>query len=177
MSLLFSPMTEDDARAILAWRYAAPYDVYNAPDVDDVSFQDVLRELLDQRSPYFAVRESSMAGGKADTPPIGFFAYGSACEVGGVVAVPYLLRPDGSLTIGLGLRPDHTGQGQGLALVEVGLAFAREHYHPSLFRLYVYAWNSRAIRVYERAGFAPVGGSGGATPGEERVFNEMTRLP
>ncbi len=177
MTLALTPLTEADARAILAWRYDGPYAAYNSPDPALGIAFDYLAEMLDTRSPYFAVREQA---GQADTAPIGFFAYGSACEVGSEggdeVALPYLLRPDGSLTIGLGLRPELTGQGRGLALVEAGLAFARAHYHPTLFRLYVFAWNERASRVYLRAGFAAVGEARIQAPEGERVFIEMTRV-
>lgn len=171
MTLTFTPMTEADAREMLAWRYTGPYAVYNAPDSALDADSGELRELLDARSPYFAVREGRQAG----AAPIGFFAYGSAGEVGGEAREPYLLRPDGSLTIGLGLRPDLTGHGRGLALVEAGLAFARERYQPRSFRLYVFAWNERAIRVYERASFVRVGETRVAAPEGERVFTEMTR--
>ncbi len=171
MTLNFTPMTETDARDILAWRYDGQYAVYNAPDSALDPDSGELRELLDARSPYFAVRER----GQADGAPMGFFAYGSAGEVGGEAPEPRLLRPDGSLTIGLGLRPDLTGQGHGLALVEMGLAFARERYQPMLFRLHVFAWNERAIRVYERAGFAAVGQTIVPASDGERVFIEMTR--
>jgi RimJ/RimL family protein N-acetyltransferase len=175
MSLVFTPMTEADAREIFAWRYDGPYAVYNMPDPALGADFDYLSELLDTRSPHFAVREQ----GLPDAAPIGFFGYGSACEVGGEgaeeVATPSLLRSDGSLTIGLGLRPDATGQGRGLALVEAGLAFAREHYHPSLFRLYVFSWNERALRVYKRVGFTSVGVTRIQAPEGVRVFIEMTR--
>ncbi len=141
MSLIFAPMTEADARSILAWRYPPPYDVYNAPDPDGGDVDDLVRELLDARSPHFTVREAEAA----DAPLVAYFAYGSACEIGEDSSAPYLLRADGSLSVGLGLRPDLTGQGRGLALVEAGLAFARERYQPTLFRLYVLEWNIRAI--------------------------------
>lgn len=176
MTLAFSPMNEADARAILAWRYDEPYAVYNSPDAALGPDFDPLAELLDAGSPYFAVRE---AADGLNTPPLAFFSYGSACEVGAPetqgLATPYLLRPDGSATIGLGLRPDQTGQGRGLALTQAGLDFARERFHPTLFRLYVFAWNQRAIRVYERAGFVAVGETRLAAPAGERVFIEMTR--
>lgn len=171
MSLLFAPMTEADACGILAWRYPPPYAVYNAPDPDDGNVDDIVGEMLDQRSPHFAVRE----GEDADMAPIAFFAYGSACDVGNEASEPCLLRPDGSLSIGLGLRPDLTGHGRGLALVEAGIGFAREWYQPTLFRLYVFAWNARAIQVYERAGFTRVGETRIAAAEGERVFIEMTR--
>jgi RimJ/RimL family protein N-acetyltransferase len=173
VTLVFAPMTEAAAWSVLAWRYPPPYDAYNALDPDDGSVDDIVCEMLDIRSPYFAVRDEKAA----DVAPIAFFAYGSACEVDGEASEPYLLRPDGSLTIGLGLRPDLTGHGHGLALVEAGMAFARERYHPTRFRLYVYAWNARAIRVYERAAFKRVGEKRIAAVEGERVFIEMTRSP
>ena len=177
MSLVFTPMTEADARAILACRYEGQYAVYNSPDAALGHDFDPLVELLDPGSPHFAVRESNDA---TDVPPLGFFGYGSACEVSAAetqgLATPYLLRPDGSATIGLGLRPDLTGQGRGLALVKAGLAYARDHYHPALFRLYVFEWNQRAIRVYERAGFVAVGQTSFTASEGERVFIEMTRV-
>lgn len=180
MSLVFTPLADADARVILAWRYDGPYAVYNSPDPAMEPDFDPLAELLDPHSPHFAVREAeSAAAGGDSAQPLGFFGYGSACEVGAAetrgLAMPYLLRPDGSATIGLGLRPDLTGQGRGLALVEAGLAYARDHYHPSLFRLYVLEWNQRAIRVYERAGFVAVGQTSLTAPEGERVFIEMTR--
>lgn len=176
MTLAFTPMNEADARAILAWRYEEQYAVYNSPDAALGPDFNPLAELLDAGSPYFAVRETEDG---PDAPPLAFFAYGSACEVGAPetqgLPTPYLLRPDGSATIGLGLRPDQTGQGRGLALTQAGLDFARQRYHPSLFRLYVFAWNQRAIRVYERAGFVTVGETRLSAPDGERVFIEMTR--
>lgn len=54
---------------------------------------------------------------------------------------------------GLGLRPDLTGCGLGLPFLLAGLEFARGRWAPSRFRLVVAAFNRRAIRVYERAGF------------------------
>jgi [ribosomal protein S18]-alanine N-acetyltransferase len=176
MTLAFTPMNEADARAILAWRYEGQYAIYNAPDAALGPDFDPLAELLDPGSPYFAVRASDDG---PDADPLGFFAYGSAGEVGAPetrgLATPYLLRPDGSATIGLGLRPDLTGQGRGLELTQAGLDFARQRYHPTLFRLYVFAWNQRAIRVYERAGFVAVGETRFSAPEGERVFLEMTR--
>lgn len=167
---VFTPMTEADARDILAWRYTGPYVIYNAPDAADGGMDESLREFLDTRSPYFAVCEQGRDG-----DPIAFFAFGSAGEVGGEASTPHLLRADGSLTIGLGLRPDLTGQGRGLALVQAGLDLARKRYAPTAFRLHVFAWNKRAIRVYERAGFVAVGETRIVAPEGERVFIEMTR--
>jgi len=138
-----TPMTEGDARAIQIWRYEGEYATYN---LDDTA--EGLAELLDMRSPYFAVRDERGA-------LVGFFAYGTAAGVGGEAGPALYADPaDHTLTIGLGLRPDLTGKGLGPSFVEAELAFARERYAPRDFRLFVLDWNVRAIRVYERAGFA-----------------------
>jgi ribosomal-protein-alanine N-acetyltransferase len=60
---------------------------------------------------------------------------------------------DGEVEIGLGMRPDRTGLGNGSSFVEAALAFSRERWAPRWFGLDVFPWNERAIRTYERAGF------------------------
>ena len=123
----FGLMREAEAREIAAWRYDGPYAAYNM-DADDPSG---LAELLDRRSPYYAVRDQ---------------------------------------------HGDLTGRGQGLAFVNAGLTFACQTYAPTAFRLYVMTFNHRAIRVYERAGFAPVGTVRVPAPGGvAREFLEMRR--
>jgi len=68
----------------------------------------------------------------------------------------YEEKPD-ALEYGLGLRPDLTGRGFGLEFFRAGLAFGRERYRPPFVRLFVAAFNERAIKVYERAGFRETG--------------------
>jgi [ribosomal protein S18]-alanine N-acetyltransferase len=162
MQFTFAPMDEATARAIRQWRYDGPYAAYNAEnDAGDVS------EELDRRSPYVAVRDETGS-------LVGFFSFGTSAEVS-ERAAPTLYGPDRSIAVGLGLRPDLTGQGLGLAFVEAGLAFAREHYAPASFRLYVLSWNERAIRVYERAGFTHVRVFRQRNIHGENEFVEMTR--
>ncbi|HEX9037155.1 MAG TPA: GNAT family protein [Ktedonobacterales bacterium] len=157
----FAPMTRPDAEMILAWRYAPPYAVYNAV-ADQPDGVDALGEMLDKRSPYFAARLLDGAAWEQE-PPAGFFAFGSACEVGSEPEAPeepHLARADGSITIGLGLRPDLTGRGFGAPFTLAGLTLARDQFQPTGFRLFVYAWNLRAITAYERAGFVARGRAG-----------------
>ena len=127
----------------MAWHYEGPYAIYNWQDDDDPSV------MLDRRSPQYAVRDER---GEL----IGFFAYGSSAYVWGVDE-PHLYSENNTITVGLGMRPDLTGKGLGLAFVQAGLDFAREQFKPDYFRLYVMTFNERAIRVYERAGFERVG--------------------
>ena len=129
----FGAFSLADAETVLGWRYPAPYDFYDAAsDGDDAALflQDGYR-----REHLIAARDDA---GRLR----GFLEFHLR---GGVVEV------------GLGLSPEDTGRGLGLAFVEAGLAYAREIYRPHAFSLYVAAFNARAIKVYERAGFRETG--------------------
>jgi RimJ/RimL family protein N-acetyltransferase len=78
-------------------------------------------------------------------------------ENGALVGFYYFEQKEDVLEYGLGLRPDLTGRRLGLDFFRAGLEFGRERYRPSLVRLYVAAFNERAIKVYERAGFVETG--------------------
>jgi RimJ/RimL family protein N-acetyltransferase len=166
MAYTFAPMHRDDARAIRGWRYDSPYAMYNM-DAADIGGDALEDEMLDPRSPWFAVRDES---GEL----MGFFAYGTSAELGGY-STPHLFDEDGLVTVGLGMRPDMTGKGEGLRFVNAGIDFARQRFAPRELRLYVMSWNHRAIRVYERAGFQQVGIVMQHTSSGQHEFIEMQR--
>lgn len=168
----FTPIMEEDARAIMAWRYDDPYSVYNTDEDGEDDPTALLAEFLDRRSPYFAVRNVEV---DASGALVGFFCYGSAAGVVFDGAEPHLYNADGSLDVGLGMRPDLTGRGLGLAFTQAGVAFGVERYHPTFVRFYVLPFNERALRVYERAGFVRVGTVMQHGPQGERPFVEMRR--
>jgi ribosomal-protein-alanine N-acetyltransferase len=156
----FRPMNEEEARAIVAWRYEAPYDFY-----DMANDPEGLEELLgppERRSGYFAARQRGEL--------VGFVCFGPG---GQVPSFDY--ADDGSLDIGLGLRPDLTGRGLGLEFLVAVLEFGRRHFAPTGFRLAVATFNERAIRVYERAGFRRVEVFTHHTNGGDYPFLVMTR--
>lgn len=130
MRFLIRDMSQDDALAVAAWRYEAPYDVYDFGE----NPQD-LAELMDptrREGVWFAVDDAD--GGTL----VGFGEF----KVG-----------DDQVEIGLGLRPDLTGGGLGPLFTEALMDFARERWHPARFWLDVLPWNERAMRAYERVGF------------------------
>ena len=147
----FEPMSQRQARAVAAWQYDPPYDFYDA-----VADPEDLAELLDpvQREGRDFVVRSDPDG------LVGFFMF---------------KHEGGTVEVGLGLRPDLTGRGLGLSFLLAGLEFARERYAPAQFRLAVAAFNQRAIRVYERAGFRQGESYMHRTNGGEHLFLRMER--
>ena len=123
-------MDESEAREVADWHYDPPYTFYDwAADGDDLAL------LLGKKS-----REGRFFSARDEDELVGFFEFQQEGD---------------TIVIGLGLKPDLTGRGFGEEYVEEGLEFARERFGPKEFRLAVAAFNARAIRVYERAGFGP----------------------
>jgi ribosomal-protein-alanine N-acetyltransferase len=152
MEFRFTPMSQADAEAIALWHYPEPFSFYDwSADPND------LAELLDpalRGDAYVAVEDE--AGNL-----VGFFAFKR--------------KPDETLDVGLGLRPDRTGQGLGGAFVRAGLDYARNRFAPEQFTLSVATFNRRAITVYERAGFVAGRVFMHSTNGGEWEFVEMRR--
>jgi RimJ/RimL family protein N-acetyltransferase len=132
--LLFRPLGEADARAIVAWHYDGPYAVYNQPADGEAG-------LLDPQYRYHAVE--SPAG-----ELFGFCCFGADARVPGGT-----YQDRDALDIGGGLRPDLTGRGLGIASFRAILDVARERFDAGTFRVTVAAFNQRAIRMCQWAGF------------------------
>jgi [ribosomal protein S18]-alanine N-acetyltransferase len=150
MQYEFSPISVDDVDAIVSWRYDPPYDFY---DMDSDPQDLALFTNPTNWDGYYAVFDGD--GGR-----VGFFTFEFR---------------DGTLEIGLGMRPDLTGEGRGRSFVEAGLSFAREEYDPEVFSLSVATFNERAISVYEEAGFERVETFLQETNGGECPFVRMRR--
>ncbi|MGZ3663325.1 MAG: GNAT family N-acetyltransferase [Ktedonobacterales bacterium] len=138
MRFRFRPLQWRNALTISRWHYVEPYSFYDMSLLvllGVVAVQWVLRSI--RQLEFYGVYAER--GGREQL--IGVFSY---------------LRHGNTIEIGLGLRPDLTGQGIGLSFVLAGLEYARTHLAPKRFQLIVAAFNTRAIRVYERAGFTPV---------------------
>jgi len=136
--LNFRPLTETDARAILGWQYAPPYDFYNH---DPVEADADLAVLLDPANAYHAIVDEH---GEL----MGFCCFGPDARVpGGDYA------EEGSLDIGAGVRPNRTDQGAGGSFIAAIVAFGQERYSPPAFRATIAAFKHRSIRARETAGF------------------------
>jgi ribosomal-protein-alanine N-acetyltransferase len=134
MQFTFRQLRKADISEIATWHYDGPYALYDGRTLRTSLFLWLfLRPLFTSLGyEFFSVDDEQ---GKL----IGLFQFSST--------------PRRTVTIGLGLRPNFTGHGNGLAFVEAGLSFGKQRYAPRAFRLLVAAFNQRATKVYTRAGF------------------------
>ncbi|SER78641.1 GNAT family N-acetyltransferase [Salisediminibacterium halotolerans] len=136
----FAAMSEAHASEIAAWMYEPPYDFYDMKD--EIGAE---KELLD--GSYLAVFDESVLAG--------YVCFGRNARI-----------PDGEkkgmytgtnvLDIGLGLKPDRTGKGEGAVFLREVLDYIEQMQSVSLVRLTVAMFNERAIRVYKSCGFITV---------------------
>lgn len=84
-------------------------------------------------------------------------------------------REGAAVELGLGLRPDLTGQGLGQAFLRTVLRYVEERFAPEAVRLSVASFNRRAVKVYERAGFVKTGAARIPTNGGMYEFTMMER--
>lgn len=122
----------------MGWRYPAPYDFYDPPEATDIDYY--VRQFLDPDLMFHAVLDDHDRF-------VGFCSYGRDGQVKGG---DYTLD---ALDIGVGMRPDLTGQGIGAAFFEAILHFADEHVKAGRKRVTVAKFNERALRLYRRFGF------------------------
>jgi RimJ/RimL family protein N-acetyltransferase len=83
--------------------------------------------------------------------------YEALDEDGSLIGNYYFEEKGDALEVGLGLRPDLTGRGLGLEFLLAGIDFGRRRFGVSRVILNVAAFNERAIKIYERAGFRETG--------------------
>jgi [ribosomal protein S18]-alanine N-acetyltransferase len=145
-------MAQIDAEAVARWHYPEPFSFYDwTADPGD------LAELL----------EAGLRGGA-------YFAVdGDGGDLAGYFS--FKQKDEEIVEVGLGLRPDLSGQGLGEGFVSAGLEYALGRLGPAYFSLAVAAFNRRAIKVYERVGFTAVRTYMHTTNGADWEFVEMRR--
>jgi ribosomal-protein-alanine N-acetyltransferase len=140
-SLKIVPITAEFVREILSWRYEPPYDFYNFM---------IAPEDIDKEIAYFLAPENRFRQVMRDGMPIAGFSLGLDGQVPGG---DYRAA---ALDIGLGIRPDLTGQGFGGEIVQAIVDFAIRLDAPPALRVTIAAFNERALRVWTKAGFREV---------------------
>lgn len=150
-SFVFTPMDEANARVVCGWTYEQPYDLYNTPME---ARRQTVEYLTDHRNHYYLITD-----GQGE-----LLAY---CCFGQEGQVPGGDYPQDALDLGLGVRPDLTGQGRGGMFVQAVVDFAREQHAPKRLRVTIADFNKRAQRVWEKAGFQF----------EQRFERHLDRMP
>ena len=137
-------LTAAHAQEIATWRYEFPYEWY------DTAADPSRIELFAHHERSGGLRAVVDDGGEL----VGFFNF---------------VHEGDEIRIGLGMRPDLTGRGLAQPFINAGLDYARLQWEPLRFRLWVAAWNERALRAYRRAGFREI------PHAEQSRFVEMER--
>ncbi len=130
---LFLPFRRQDALAVAGWKYEGPYAFYN-----QALARLVVAATMRPVWALMGLEIFSVFTNDAAHELVGIFTY---------------TRHGRKIEIGLQMRPQRTGQGEGQGFVVAGLAFGRARYRPTAFLLHVAEFNARAITVYERVGF------------------------
>lgn len=138
MSIELRPVTENDIRTFALWRYEPPYDVYNITDNPDEAVVYFLQP---------DIHCSTLLDGEE---VIGFCTFGHDAQVPGGD------YDEGGLDIGLGVKPDRTGSGNGDRYVAQVVEHAIASFPPQQLRVTIAAGNQRAIRVWSKAGFEQI---------------------
>ena len=135
----FLPTNEASAREFLIWKYEPPYEVYNyAPE----NFERDLAYHLDPANNLHSIYR--------DNKLVGYCSYGRDAQVpGGDYS-------EEALDIGMMIKPELTGQGQGSNYANAVIQNGISKYQPKKLRVTILGTNLRAIRVWEKNGFQTV---------------------
>ncbi|WP_051236191.1 GNAT family N-acetyltransferase [Paenibacillus pinihumi] len=130
--LEFHSLTKAHAQEICSWRYPPPYDVFErASWAHQEAAEMDLGDPVVRDGQYLAiVDQHHILCGFAQLFPL-----------------------SGVLRLGIGLRPDLCGLGLGASLIHRLALEARRRAPGQEIDLEVPAWNVRAIKAYEKAGF------------------------
>ncbi|MGH8000930.1 MAG: GNAT family N-acetyltransferase, partial [Brasilonema sp.] len=143
MQFQFHPLTRSEATELISWRYDKPLDFYNI-QVDIDVLQNTVDFFIDPANSYFAISSQ-----KHDFTA--FCCFGADAQVPG--GGDYSLD---ALDIGLGIRPEFTGQGLGSRIAIATIDYARQWFSPQRLRVTIAAFNKRALKVWQNLAFVPV---------------------
>lgn len=132
MTYRLEPLTAEQGEAMAQWRYPGPWAVYDVTGPIDPAggFWAVLDE------------EGQVAG---------YACFGLEARVPGLDERP------GVLDVGVGMRPELTGQGRGAAFAAAVLEHGRSVSGAGRLRAVVQEWNERSRRLLGRLGFEETG--------------------
>ena len=144
------PMSQDSAEQIAAWTYPAPYDFY-----DMVADEEDLAQLLSE-----STRENT---------------YFEVIRNGALFGFATFYPQKDHLEIGLGMKPDQTGQGLGVNFYQAIEDYALKNFDCQVLQLSVASFNQRALAFYQKVGYERVESYQQATNGGEFPFVRLQK--
>lgn len=138
--LTIQALSASQIRTFIHWQYEGPYALYNMRGEDE---EELVRFFLDAENGYFGI---SSAEGEF----LGF------CNFGADARVPGGDYTQEACDIGMGMRPDLTGRGQGARYAAAVFDFAGAHYPQRRQRVTIAEFNERAQRLCQKFGFVQV---------------------
>ncbi len=136
MQISIQTLTEAQIHEYMGWQYDMPYDLYNVTGDENEN----LAFFNNPKNGYFALVNGT-----------GEFL--GVCNFGADGRVPGGEYDDDAIDVGIGMRPDLTGQGKGHLYAAAVFAFAHEQYPDSKLRVTIAEFNHRSQRVCEKHGF------------------------
>ena len=136
MLYTINPLTQKNAKIIVGWQYDPPYDLY---DMEPKHLVGLLNP--DYRYHQVLDRSGELAG---------------YCCFGEDARVPGGIYDEGEpkvLDIGVGLKPQLTGQGLGKEFVSAILFYAGNTFQPPIYRVTVADFNQRSLKTFLSLGF------------------------
>lgn len=133
-NLVYRNLANEDKRQICAWKYDGEYDIYNLPAYEEMQ-----------------VRQIGFMNPKMEK---NFYAFWDENVLVGFVNI---LEKEKAVFIGIGVKPDLCGKHYGQKMLMITYEISKGLYPKKPLYLEVRAWNMRAIKCYEKAGFQIVG--------------------
>ena len=137
--LVVRAFTVDEARAVVAWAYEPPFDLY------DLSGDDAVALLIhrDERGHgYYPVLDGDVV--------VGSVCFGAEARVRGQV------EQAGTCDLGAGIDPSRLSEGVATAVLPTAVRFAVERFGAVRVRTAVATFNDRSLRLCTSAGFRRV---------------------
>lgn len=140
MNLSVKPLTKTQIREFISWQYDGPYAMYSMTDENE---EELLSFFSDSENGYFAiVDETDLL--------LGF------CNFGEDAQVPGGDYSTNAIDVGMGMRPNLTGRGQGVDYAQAVFDFAFKQFPNQAFRATIAEFNQRAQKVCLKHGFVVV---------------------
>lgn len=128
--LVYRNLTDEDKRQICAWKYDGEYAIYNLPVYEEMQ-----------------VRQIGFMNPKKEK---NFYAFWDENILVGFVNI---LEEKTEVFIGIGVNPDLCGKHYGQKILMIAYEISKRLYPNKPLYLEVRAWNMRALKCYEKAGF------------------------